>query len=69
MKRVRFGDLRQCSLPPETADEPDMLRALRMNVNSKHPDRLRVVIPDSMFDYIQQNPLPAAEPDETPESD
>ena len=67
MRRVTFGDLRKCSLPPQTTDEPDMVRAIRMNIDSKHPDRLRVVIPDEMFAFIQRKPEQPAE--EVPEAE
>ena len=44
-----------------------MVRAIRMNIDSKHPDRLRVVIPDEMFAFIQRKPEQPTE--EVPEAE
>lgn len=54
MKRITFGEMRACKLPPEKADEPDALKALRLNIATDHPDRLRAAVPDELAELVAE---------------
>lgn len=65
MKKITFGDMRACKLPAEKADEGSVLASIRMNVASKHPDRMRIAVPDELAAMVEElTPKPAKPADD-----
>ena len=68
MKRMTFGQMRACKLPPPSPNESADMQSLRMSVASDHPDTLRAAVSDSYADLVDKlSKEPAATPASKPE--